>query len=64
MVWRVLFGCLEEALLANYGEFEFANLTAIVAWRNFCTPDYADVFSGVPRAGISNDKGKDKKEER
>jgi hypothetical protein len=64
MVWRALFGCLEEAPLANYGELESANFTAIVAWRNFYAPDYADVFGGVPRVGTSNDKGKDKKEER
>jgi hypothetical protein len=64
MVWRALFGCLEGTPLADYGEFEAANLTAIGAWRNFYAPDYADVFGGVPRAGTSNDKGKDKKEER
>jgi hypothetical protein len=55
---------LEGAPLADYGEFEAANLTAIGTWRNFYAPDYADVFGGVPRAGTSNDKGKDKKEER
>jgi hypothetical protein len=64
MVWRVLFGCLEGAPLADYGEFEATNFTAIGAWRNFYAPDYADVFGGVPRAETSNDKGKDKKEER
>jgi hypothetical protein len=64
MVWRALFGCLEGAPLADYGEFEAANLTAIGVWRNFYAPDYADVFGGVPRVGTSNDKGKDKKEER
>jgi hypothetical protein len=64
MVWRALFRCLEGAPLEDYGEFESANLTAIVAWRNFYAPDYAGVFGGVPRAGTSNDKGKDKKEER
>jgi hypothetical protein len=45
-------------------EFESANLTAIVAWRNFYAPDYADVFGGVRRIGTSTEKGKDKKEER
>jgi hypothetical protein len=64
MVWRALFGCLERVPLADYREFESANLTAIVAWRNFYAPNYAVVFGGVPRAGTSNDKGKDKKEER
>jgi hypothetical protein len=64
MVWRALFGCLERAPLADYGEFESANLTAIVAWRNFYAPDYADVFGGVRRIGTSTEKGKDKKEER
>jgi hypothetical protein len=29
MVWRALFGCLEGAPLADYGEFESANITAI-----------------------------------
>jgi hypothetical protein len=64
MVWRALLECLEGAPLENYGEFESANFTAIVAWRNFYTPDYADVFGGVPRIGTSTDKGKNKKEER
>jgi hypothetical protein len=31
MVWRALFGCLEGAPLADYGEFEGANFTAVVA---------------------------------
>jgi hypothetical protein len=35
MVWRALFGCLEGTLLADYGEFEAANFTAVVAWRDF-----------------------------
>jgi hypothetical protein len=30
MVWRALFGCLEGAPLADYGEFEAANFTAVV----------------------------------
>jgi hypothetical protein len=64
MVWRALFGCLEGVLLADYGEFEAANFTTIVAWRNFYAPDYADVFGGIPRAGTSTDKGKEKKEEK
>jgi hypothetical protein len=64
MVWRALFGCLERAPLADYGEFEEANLIVIGTWRNFYVLDYADVFGRVPRAGTSNNKGKDKKEER
>jgi hypothetical protein len=64
MVWRALFGYLEGVPLADYGEFEAPNITAIVAWRNFYAPDYVDVFGGVPRAGTSTDKGKDKKEEK
>jgi hypothetical protein len=31
MVWRALFGCVEGAPLADYGEFEAANFTAVVA---------------------------------
>jgi hypothetical protein len=31
MVWRALFGCLEGAPLADYGEFEVENFTAVVA---------------------------------
>jgi hypothetical protein len=31
MVWRALFGYLEGAPLADYGEFEAANFTAVVA---------------------------------
>jgi hypothetical protein len=31
MVWRALFGCLEGAPLADYGEFEAANFTTVVA---------------------------------
>jgi hypothetical protein len=63
MVWRALFGCLEGAPLADYGEFEAANFTAVVAWRDFCAPNYADVFGGNPTATSTSGKGKDKKEE-
>jgi hypothetical protein len=63
MVWRVLFGYLEGAPLADYGEFEAANSTAVVAWRNFYAPNYADVFGGNPTATSTSGKGKDKKEE-
>jgi hypothetical protein len=35
MVWRALFGCLEGAPLADYGEFEAAHFTEIMAWRTF-----------------------------
>ena len=31
MVWRMLFGCLEGAPLVDYGEFEAANFTVVVA---------------------------------
>jgi hypothetical protein len=31
MVWRALFGCLEGAPLADYGEFEAAHFTEIMA---------------------------------
>ena len=57
MVWKALFGCLDGAPLADYGEFE--------AWKNYYVPDYADVFGGTPRVvGPSNtSKGKEKKEE-
>jgi hypothetical protein len=65
MVWRALFGCLEGASLADYGEFEAAHFTEIVAWRNYYAPDYADVFGGAPRVvdPSSTRKGKKKKEE-
>jgi hypothetical protein len=63
MVWRAFFGCLEGAPLADYGEFEAANSTAVVAWRNFYAPNYADVFVGNPTAVSTSGKGKDKKEE-
>jgi hypothetical protein len=49
MVWRSLFGCLEGAPLADYGEFEATHFTEIMAWRNYYAPDYADVFGGAPR---------------
>jgi hypothetical protein len=63
MVWRALFGCLEGAPLADYGEFEAANFTAVVAWRDFYAPNYADVFGGNPKAVSTLGKGKDKEEE-
>jgi hypothetical protein len=63
MVWRALFGCLEGAPLADYGEFEAANFTAVVAWRDFYAPNYVDVFGGNPKAASTSGKGKDKKEE-
>jgi hypothetical protein len=58
-----LFECLEGAPLADYGEFEAANFTAVVAWRDFYTPTYIDVFGGNPNAASTLGKGKDKKEE-
>jgi hypothetical protein len=63
MVWRALFGCLEGAPLADYGEFEATNFTAVVAWREFYAPNYVDVFGGNPKATFTSGKGKDKKEE-
>jgi hypothetical protein len=63
MVWRALFGCLEGAPLADYGEFEAANFIAVVAWRDFYAPNYADVFGGNPTAASTSGRGKDKKEE-
>jgi hypothetical protein len=63
MVWRALFGCLEGAPLADYGEFEAANFTAIVVWRDFYAPNYANVFGRNPKATSTSGKGKDKKEE-
>jgi hypothetical protein len=65
MVWRALFGCLEGAPLADYGEFEAAHFTEIMAWRNYYAPDYADVFGGAPRVldPSSISRGKEKKEE-
>jgi hypothetical protein len=63
MVWRALFGCLEGAPLADYGEFEAANFTAVVAWRDFYAPNYTDVFGGNPTSTSTLGKGKDKKEE-
>jgi hypothetical protein len=63
MVWRALFGCLEGASLVDYGEFEAANFTAVVAWRNFYAPNYSDVFGGNPTAASTSGKDKDKKEE-
>ena len=63
MVWRALFGCLEEAPLADYREFEAANFTAIVIWRDIYAPNYVDVFGGNPKTMSTSDKGKEKKEE-
>jgi hypothetical protein len=63
MVWRALFGCPEGAPLADYGEFEAANFTTVVAWRDFYAPNYADLFGGNPKAASTSGKGKDKEEE-
>jgi hypothetical protein len=63
MVWRALFGCLEGAPLADYGEFEAANFTAVVAWKDFYAPNYTDVFGGNPTSASTSGKDKDKKEE-
>jgi hypothetical protein len=67
MVWKALLGCLEGVPLADYGEFEATHFTEIVAWRNYYTPNYADVFGGAPRvvdpSSTSKDKEKEKKEE-
>jgi hypothetical protein len=65
MVWRALFGCLEGAPLADYGEFEATHITGIVAWRNDYAPNYADVFGGAPRVvdPSSTSRDKEKKEE-
>jgi hypothetical protein len=63
MVWRALFGCLEGAPLADYGEFEAANFTMVVVWRDFYAPNYADMFGRNPKAASTSGKGKDKKEE-
>jgi hypothetical protein len=51
--------------LADYGEFEAAHFTEIVAWRNYYAPDYADVFGGALRMvdQSSTNRGKEKKEE-
>jgi hypothetical protein len=63
MVWKALFGYLEGAPLVDYGEFEAASFTAVVAWRDFYAPNYADVFGGNPTPASTSGKGKDKKEE-
>jgi hypothetical protein len=67
MVWRALFGCLEGAPLADYGEFEAAHFTEIEAWRNYYAPDYAYVFGRTPKvvgpSSTSKGKEKEKKEE-
>jgi hypothetical protein len=51
--------------LADYGEFEAAHFTEIMAWRNYYAPNYADVFGGAPRVvdPSSTSWGKVKKEE-
>jgi hypothetical protein len=54
---------MEGAPLADYGEFEAANFNAVVAWRDFYAPNYADVFGGNPKAASILGKGKNKKEE-
>ena len=59
----MLFGCLEETLLTNYGEFEVANFTVVVVWKDFYAPNYADVFGGNPKAVSISGKDKDKEEE-
>jgi hypothetical protein len=63
MVWRALFGCLEGAPLADYGEFEAAHFTENVAWRNYYALDYANVFGRAPRVvdPSSTNRGKEKK---
>jgi len=58
MVWRALFGCLEGAPLADYGEFENSHAVEILAWREFYAPDYADVFGGALRVPMPTFKGK------
>jgi hypothetical protein len=65
MVWRALFGCLEGAPLVDYGEFEDAHFTEIVAWKNYYASDYADVFGGASKVvdPSSTSRGKEKKEE-
>jgi hypothetical protein len=42
---------------------EASNFTAVVAWRDFYAPNYADVFGRNPKAASTLGKGKDKKEE-
>jgi hypothetical protein len=51
--------------LADYGEFEAAHFTEIMAWRNYYALDYVDVFGGAPRVvdQSSTSRGKEKKEE-
>jgi hypothetical protein len=60
-----LFGCLEGAPLADYGEFEATHFTEIVAWRNYYALDYTDVFGGAPKVvdPSNTSRGKEKKEE-
>jgi hypothetical protein len=56
---------LEGVPLVDYGEFEAAHFTEIVAWRNYYAPDYADVSGRAPRVvdPSSTSRGKEKKEE-
>ena len=58
MVWRALFGCLEGAPLSDYGDFEIAHATEILAWRDYYAPDYADVWGGGPHVVQPASKGK------
>jgi hypothetical protein len=64
MVWRSLFGCLEGAPLADYGEFEIEHLEEITTWRQFYAPDYVDVFGrGVSGPSVTK-KGNEKEKEK
>ena len=63
MVWRSLFGYLEGAPLSDYREFQTANFTAILAWRDFYAPNYTNVLGGTPRETPTSGKGKEKREE-
>ena len=63
MVWRALFGCLEGAPLTDYREFEAANFTAVLAWRDFYVSNYAFIFGRNPKEASLLGKGKEKKEE-
>jgi hypothetical protein len=64
MVWRSLFGCLEGAPLADYGEFETEHLEEITTWRQFYAPDYVDVFGGGISGPSVTKKGKEKEKEK
>ena len=54
---------MEGAPLADYGEFEAANFSAVLAWKDFYTLNYADVFGGNSRATSTSGKDKKKKKE-